>query len=99
MSFRRTGRRDIDVGLELDYRQGDQNDDVGTQRATIGVDVPMIGRALAGVEAVNLANDRTRGLVGTGGLEAHFRGLAAGAGARFGIRPGSPGPDPLSVGA
>lgn len=85
MSFRPTGRRNIDVGLELDYRQAEvSGDDAWTERATLGIDIPMVGRALASVEAVNLANDSTRGVVGTVGLEAHFRGLGAGGGALFG---------------
>jgi protease-4 len=84
LSFRPTGRRDVDVGLELDYRQGNQGFDVWTQRATLGVDVPFLGRAIAGVEAANLANDTRRGVVGTLGVEAHLRGLSAGGGALFG---------------
>jgi protease-4 len=84
MAFRPTGRRDLDVGLELDYRQGNEGSDVWTERATLGVDVPFFGRAIAGVEAVNLANDTRRGVVGTLGLEAHFQGVTAGGGALFG---------------
>jgi protease-4 len=91
LSFRPTGRRNFDLGLELDYRQAEQGDDVWTQRATLGIDVPMIGRALAGVETVNLANDRLRGVVGTVGLEAHFHGLSGGGGAIFGNGLGSDG--------
>ena len=91
MSFRPTGRRNLDVGLELDYRQGQEGFDVWTQRATLGIDVPMIGRALAGVEAVNLANDVRRGVVGTVGLEAHFQGVGLGGGALFGNGLGSNG--------
>jgi protease-4 len=89
MAFRPTGRRNFDLGLELDYRQGEQGNDVWTQRVTLGIDVPMIGRALAGVEVVNLANDSLRGVVGTVGLEAHFHGLSAGGGALFGNGLGS----------
>jgi protease-4 len=91
LSFRPTGRRDVDLGIEIDYRQAQQSDDVWTQRVTLGVDVPMIGRALAGVEVVNLANDSLRGVVGTLGLEAHFHGLSAGGGALFGNGLGSDG--------
>jgi protease-4 len=84
MSFRPTGRRDFDLGLELDYRQGQGSTDVWTQRATLGVDIPMLGRALAGVEAVSIQNPSHSGVVGTLGLEAHFRGLGLGGGALFG---------------
>jgi protease-4 len=95
MAFRPTGKRDVDVGLALDYRQGTSQGSVDTsvwtERATLGVDVPMVGRAIAGVEVVNLANDSRRGVVGTLGLEAHFRGLSAGGGALFGSGLGGEG--------
>jgi protease-4 len=84
MSFRPTGRRDVDLGLELDYRQGQDSTDVWTQRATLGVDIPMLGRALAGIEAVSIQSPEHSGVVGTLGLEAHFRGLGLGGGALFG---------------
>jgi len=89
MAFRPTGRRNFDVGLEVQYWQGI---DEWTPRGTLGFDVPGFGRAYASVEAAHLANDPQRGVVGTAGLELHFLGLSAGGGAVFGNGLGSGDP-------
>ncbi len=81
MSVRPTGRRDVDLGLELQYYQGS---DLWVPRGTLGIDVPYVGRAFASVEAANLLNDTKRGVLGTAGLEVHFGGLGVGGGALFG---------------
>jgi protease-4 len=81
MAFRPTGRRDVDVGLEAQYWQGSAQ---WTPRATLGVDVPGVGRAFGSVEAAHLPNDTRRGVLGTAGLEVYFGGLGAGGGALFG---------------
>ncbi len=81
MAFRPTGRRNLDVGLEVQYWQGS---DQWTPRGTLGVDVPGFGRAFASVEAAHLPDDSRRGIVGSAGLELHFGGLSAGGGALFG---------------
>jgi protease-4 len=88
MAFRPTGRRHLDVGLELQYWQGA---DQWTPRGTLGIDVPAIGRLLGSIEVAHLPNDTRRGVVGTGGLELHFGGLSAGGGALFGNGLGSKG--------
>ncbi|HEY5147391.1 MAG TPA: signal peptide peptidase SppA [Polyangiaceae bacterium] len=81
MSLRPTGRRNVDLGLELQYYQGS---DLWVPRATLGVDVPYVGRAFASVEIANMLNDTQRGVLGTAGLEVHFGGLNVGGGALFG---------------
>ncbi len=86
MAFRPTGRRDVDVNLELEYWQGS---DQWTPRATMGIDIPALGRVMGGVEIAHLPNDARRGVVGTAGLEVHFAGLSAGGGALFGDGLGS----------
>jgi protease IV len=80
-SVRPTGRRDVDIGLEIQYYQGS---DLWVPRGTLGIDVPYVGRAFASVEAANLLNDHLRGVLGTAGLEVHFGGLGIGGGALFG---------------
>jgi protease IV len=87
-ALRPTGRRSIDLGVELQYWQGS---DQWTPRATLGVDVPAFGRLLGSVEAAHLPNDSRRGVAGTAGLEVHFAGLSAGGGALFGNGLGSNG--------
>jgi protease-4 len=88
MAFRPTGRRGVDVGLEVQYWQGS---DQWTPRATLGLDVPSVGRLFASVEAAQLANDDRRSVVGSAGLELHFARFAAGGGALFGDGLGSRG--------
>ena len=89
MSLRPTGRRNVDLGFELQYYQGadagaGQGAGAWVPRGTLGVDVPYVGRAFASVEAANLFNDTKRGVLGTAGLEVHFDGLGVGGGALFG---------------
>jgi protease-4 len=81
MSLRPAGRRSVDLGFEIQFYQGSN---LWVPRGTLGVDVPMVGRAYASVEAAHLLNDTERGVLGTAGLELHFGGLGAGGGALFG---------------
>jgi protease IV len=87
MAFRPTGRRDVDVGLELQYWQGS---DQWTPRGTLGFDIPSLGRVFASAEIAHLPSDERRGVMGTAGLELHWGGLSAGGGALFGDGLGSP---------
>ncbi len=80
-SVRPTGRRDLDIGLEMKFYQGSN---LWVPRGTLGLDVPYVGRAYASVEFGQLLNDSQRGVMGTAGLEVHFGGLGAGGGALFG---------------
>jgi protease IV len=96
MSFRPTGRRNVELGFEAQYWQGWQSPQgLGNApwvpRITLGVDVPWVGRAFGSIEVTNLANDTQRGVLGTAGLELHFGGLSAGGGALFGDGLGSAG--------
>lgn len=80
IAFRPTGRRSIDIGLEMQYWQGS---DQWTPRIALGVDLPTVGRLYGSAEAAHLWSNQ-QGIVGTAGLELHFQGLSAGGGALFG---------------
>ncbi|MGH7272314.1 MAG: hypothetical protein ACREJ3_17945, partial [Polyangiaceae bacterium] len=81
MALRPAGRRNVELGLEVQYWQGS---DQWVPRAALGIDVPWVGRATASVEASHFTNDSRIGVLGTAGLEMHFGGLSAGGGALFG---------------
>jgi protease-4 len=81
VSVRPTGRRDVDIGLEAQYWEGTAQ---WTEGGTLGIDIPGVGRAFAGIDIAHLPSDARRGIVGTAGLELHFDGLSAGGGALFG---------------
>ena len=75
MAFRPTGRRNVDIGLELQYLQGI---DQWVPRGTVGIDIPSLGRIFASAEIGE------RGTLGTAGLELHWGALSGGGGALFG---------------
>ncbi|HEY8091126.1 MAG TPA: signal peptide peptidase SppA, partial [Polyangiaceae bacterium] len=81
VSFRPTGRRAVDIGLEAQYWEGVNQ---WVPRGTLGIDVPSVGRVFASAEITHLENDHYQGIVGTAGLELHWGGLSAGGGALFG---------------
>jgi len=89
-AFRPTGRRDFELGLELkcqDLGAGNQcisGDGLLEPRATLGVDVPGVGRARADVVVAHLGNDQQREVVGTAGLEIAIGRGSIGGGALFG---------------
>jgi protease-4 len=87
LGFRPTGRRDVDLGLEVQYWQGA---DQWVPRATLGLDVPGAGRLFGSFEAGHVFGDH-QGVEGTAGIELHFLGLSAGGGALFGDGLGSAG--------
>ena len=84
LAFRPTGRRNVELGVELQYWEADGGADQVTDRATLGVDIPYVGRAFGAVDIAHLPSDERRGVVGTAGLELHWGGLSAGGGALFG---------------
>jgi protease-4 len=86
LAFRPTGRRDVDIGLELQYWQGVNQ---YTPRATLGVDVPNVGRIFAGVDMARPFDGDSRAVVASAGVELHYGGLSAGGGALFGSGLGS----------
>ena len=81
MAFRPLGTRALEAGLEAKYLDGT---DQVMPRATLGIDIPGVGRARGDVEIAHLPNDQRRGVVGTAGLEIGFGGITAGGGALFG---------------
>jgi protease-4 len=102
-AFRPTGRRGLEIGLDLECLDdipaaGSAAPVAGTgtsshclaasgsyePRATIGIDIPGVGRARGDVQTWNLANDQHRGVVGTAGIEFALGGFTAGGGALFG---------------
>jgi protease-4 len=89
--FRPTGRRNVELGVELQYWEAEGGADQVTDRVTLGVDIPYVGRAFGAVDVAHLPNDERRGVVGTAGLELHWGGLSAGGGALFGDGLGSSG--------
>jgi protease-4 len=80
-AFRPTGRRGLEVGLDLRYLQGSEQ---FIPRASLQIDIPGIGRARGDFEVAHLPNQDRRGVVGTAGLEISFGGVAAGGGVLFG---------------
>ena len=89
--FRPTGRRNVELGVELQYWEANGGASQVTDRATVGIDVPYVGRAFGAVDIAHLPNDSRRGVVGTAGLEVHWGGLSVGGGALFGDGLGSSG--------
>jgi len=94
-AFRPTGRRGLEIGLELkcqDLGPGNQcitADGLMEPRVTLGVDIPGVGRARADLTVAHLANDDQRAVVGTAGLEIALGRASFGGGALFGNGLGS----------
>lgn len=86
MAFRPLGTRAVELGVEGRYFDGT---DQARPRATLGVDLPGIGRARGDFEIQNIGSDRRRGVLGTAGVEIYFNGLSGGGGALFGSALGS----------
>ncbi len=80
-AFRPLGTRTVEAGLEVKYLEGS---DQFLPRATLGVDIPRVGRLRGDVEIAHLSNDARRGVIGTAGLEFGFGNATAGGGALFG---------------
>ncbi len=81
MNFRPTGTRAIDVGLEVKYFDGS---DQWRPRGVLGIDIPGVGRIRGDIEAANIGNDQSRGILATAGAEIYFNHFSAGGGALFG---------------
>ena len=86
-ALRPTGRRELEVGLDVRYLQGSQQ---FIPRASLQVDIPGVGRARGDVEVAHLPNDERRGVVGTAGLEVALGRVRAGGGVLFGSGLGKP---------
>ena len=85
-AFRPTGRRVVEIGLELQYKEGSAGtaNDAWLPRATAAVDVPGVGRVRGEFVINDLGNDARRSYYGTAGLEIALGPATAGAGAMFG---------------
>jgi protease-4 len=89
-AFRPTGRRSLEVGLDLkcqDLGPGNAcitGDGLFEPRITLGIDVPGVGRARADMTVAHFANDEQRAVVGTAGLEIALGHGSVGGGALFG---------------
>ena len=81
VAFRPTGKRALELGLEARYYEGLDN---FRPRATLGVDIPGVGRARGDVEMQNIGSDTRRGVMASAGLEVAFSGYGVGGGAIFG---------------
>lgn len=81
-ALRPTGRRELEVAVDVRYLQGS---DQWIPRASLGIDVPHVGRARGDVEVSHLPNDDRRGVVASAGLELGLGGHAdVGGGLAFG---------------
>lgn len=91
MAFRPLGTRAVELGVETKFLEGISDADRSgwLPRATLGIDVPGVGRARGDVEVFNLSNERTRGVLATAGLEISFSRFGIGGGAIFGSGLGS----------
>lgn len=90
-ALRPTGRRGFELGIDLRYLEGanGMGNDQWIPRATVGVDIPHVGRVRGDVEVAHVPNDRWRGIVGTVGLEVGAGNFRAGGGGIFGSGLGS----------
>ncbi|HEX7665306.1 MAG TPA: S49 family peptidase, partial [Polyangiaceae bacterium] len=80
-AFRPTGRRGLEIGLDLQYLQGS---DQFIPRGTLQLDIPGVGRARGDLAAAHIPNDTRRGVVGSVGLEVYLDSFSAGGGLLFG---------------
>lgn len=81
-ALRPTGRRELELALDVRYLQGS---DQFIPRASLGIDVPYVGRARGDIEIAHLPNDDRRGVVATAGLELGLGGHSSvGGGFAFG---------------
>lgn len=81
MAFRPTGTRAVDLGLEVRYFDGA---DQWRPRGVLGIEIPGVGRIRGDIEAANIGNDVSRGILATAGAEIYFNRFSAGGGALFG---------------
>jgi protease-4 len=85
-AFRPTGRRVLELGLELQYKEGSAStaNDAWIPRATAAVDLPGVGRIRGDFAIQDLGNDVLRSYYGSAGLEIALGPATAGGGAMFG---------------
>ncbi len=85
-AIRPTGKRTLEVALDVRYLEGAAiaNGDLWLPRASVAVDIPMVGRARGDVEIAHIENDAKRSFTATLGLELALGHFTAGGGAMFG---------------
>ncbi|WP_394844115.1 signal peptide peptidase SppA [Pendulispora brunnea] len=90
-ALRPTGRREFELGFEMRYLAGSQlsGSSQWIPRATLGLDIPYIGRLRGDVEAAHLPYEERRGFVASAGLELAYGRLTAGGGVLLGNGLGS----------
>ncbi len=89
--FRPTGKRDIELGVEARYLEVTET---LRPRATLGVDIPGVGRLRGDVEVQDLTSEARRSVLATAGAELYWDRVSVGGGALFGSGLG----DPESIG-
>jgi len=85
-AFRPTGRRQLEIGVEVQYREGSasaDNDD-WIPRATAAIDIPGVGRVRGDFAVDHLTVDARRSFLGSAALELALGPVTAGGGAMFG---------------
>jgi protease IV len=81
LALRPTGKRELEAGIELRYFDGSED---ARPRATIGVDIPGVGRARGDIEVSRIGDDARRAYVATAGLELSLGRLTFGGGLLLG---------------
>lgn len=92
LAMRPTGTRAFEVGVEARYFEGQAEVpgyDGLRPRATVGLDVPGVGRVRGDLEIQNVGSGQRFGWVGSAGLELAYSKLTAGGGMLFGSGLGS----------
>jgi len=94
-AFRPTGRRNLEVALDVRYLEGADptgqppaiaalTGDLWLPRASVAVDIPYVGRARGDFEISHIENDALRSFTASIGLELALGHFTAGGGALFG---------------
>jgi protease IV len=84
LALRPTGKRDVEVGIEARVFDNGQAEFDVRPRATLGIDVPTVGRVRADLEVGNVDGDRKLGYVASAGIELALDRYTLGGGAMFG---------------
>jgi protease-4 len=91
-AIRPTGTRALEFGIDVRYLEGADTPggDLWLPRASIAVDIPMVGRARGDFEISHIDDNARRGVTATLGIELALQQFTAGAGAIFGSGVGGP---------
>ncbi len=81
LAFRPLGTKAVEAGVELRYFAGS---DDARPRATVGVDIPGLGRARGDIEVSRFGDDARRSYIGSVGLELALGKLTGGGGVLVG---------------